>query len=278
MPSLNPKEPPHFLPSQSNCIFTDSLVITLPPFTTPPFPLGCPALNFHTASFFDILVKEVVHGTPRILIDGPELLGPSNSGNIIRPGSRSGSVDGGGIERSSVPDQRLLSEPLSLSCGSVGDSAIMPDITNDGTVVVAVVIRAVATVLLLEAGILVGFAETGDLSSLDNLVDRVVFETAAGRGDVVGVGVVGSTTNASDFSLLDNGAAVGAESGIAEVAAGLIVTVAVAVVATVRVAVAAIVEGFADTGDLSLFDDGVTMTTMDYSIVAESTTVAVAND
>lgn len=276
MPSLNPKEAPHFLPSQSNCIFTDSLVITLSPFTTPPFPLGYLALDFHTASFFDILVKEVVHGTPRILVDGPELFGPGNSGNIIRPGSRSSSVDRGGIERSSVSDQRLLSEPLSLSCGSAGDSAIMPDITNDGTVVVAVVIRAVATtVLLLEASILVGLAEAGDLSSLNNLVDRGIFETAAGRGDVVGVGVVGSTTNASDFSLLDNGAAVGAESGITEVAAGLVVTVAVA---TVGVAVVAIMEGFANTGDLSLFDDGVAVTTVDYSIVAESTTVAMAND
>lgn len=274
LPLLNPKEAPHFLPSQSNCIFTDSLVITLPPFITPPPPLGCPALDFHTANFLDILVKKVVHRTPRIITDGPKLLGPGNSGNIVGPGSRSSSVDGGGIERSGVTDQRLLSEPLSLSYDIAGNSAI---ITNDSTVVVAMVIRVVATVLLLEGSILVGLAKLGDLSSLDNLVDRGIFETAVGRGGVVGVGVVGSTTNASDFSLLDNGAAVGVESGITEVAVGLAVTVVVTMTA-VRVAVAAIVEGFADTGDLGLFDNGVAMTIVDYSIVAEATIVAVAND
>lgn len=315
---VNPKKPS--ISYQANpTVFTDSLVVPLPSFITPPTPPGCPGFDFHTTNLLGILVKEVVHGTPRILVDRPELLSPSNSGNSVRPGSCSGGVDRRSIERTSVIDQRLFSEPPSLPYGSAGDSAIVPGITN-GNAVISVAVRAVATVLLLVvlvARVFMGLTETGDLGPLDNLVDRGIFEAAkrtAGRDGVVGVGVVRSATNTSDFSLFDNGATIGVErrvvvsmavatrilegladtgnlgllddsatvsakGGITKVAAGFAVTVAVAAVAIVRVAmVTTVVEVLADAGDLSLLDDGVAAAIVDYSVVTETVVVAVTND
>lgn len=193
----------------------------------------------------------------------------------------------------------------------------MPDVTNGNTAVVAMAVRAVAMVLLV-ASILAGLTEAGDLGLLDNLVDRGVFKATkwAVCGDgVVGVGIMGSTSNTSNFGLLNNGTAVGVEcrvvvsmvvalavvtavaksltntgdlsllddsatigveSGIAEVAAGLAVAVAMA---AVRVAVVAdVVESLTNTGNLGLLDDSVAVATVDYSVVTEAAAVAVANN
>lgn len=193
----------------------------------------------------------------------------------------------------------------------------MPDIANGDTIVVAVAVavRAVAMVLLA-ASILVGLTETGDLGLLDNLVDCGVFEAtkwAASRYGIVRVGVVGSTSNTSNFGPLNNGTAVGVEcrvvvsmtaalvvvpaitksltdmgdlsllddsattgvkSGITEAAAGLVVAVVMSAVAVVT----AVVKGLANTGDLGLLDDGMAVTTVDYSVVTEAAVVAMAND
>lgn len=128
----------------------------------------------------------------------------------------------------------------------------MSDITNDNTVVVAVVVRAMRAVAMVLLVVLVAS----------------IFETTKGGG------VMCSTTNASYFGLLDNGAAVGVESGIAKVATGLAVTVAVAALAVA----APVVEGFAGMGDLGLLNDSVAVTTVDYSVITKAVTVAVAND
>lgn len=174
----------------------------------------------------------------------------------------------------------LLAASILVGLTETGDLGLLDNLVDCG--VFEATKWAASRYDIMRVGVVGGTSNTSDFGLLNNgaavgVECRVVVSMTAAL--VVVPAITKSLTDTGDLSLLDDSATTGVESGITEAAAGLVVAVAMSAVAAMGVTVVtAIVKGLANTGDLGLLDDGMAVTTVDYSVVTEAAVVAMAND
>lgn len=174
----------------------------------------------------------------------------------------------------------LLAASILVGLTETGDLGLLDNLIDCG--VFETTKWAASRYGIVRVGVVGSTCNTSDFGLLNNgtavgVECRVVVSMAAAL--VMVTAITKSLTDTGDLGLLDNSATIVVESGITEAIAGLAVAVAMSAVAAMGVAVVtAVVKGLADTGNLGLLDDGMAVTTVDYSVVTEAAVVAMANN